>query len=285
MSNSRPTCAKLTPSSRRSCIRRTASTLNSLLKTRRSRFVFPFFHLVIEHLPIERNRLNEVSTKSGQAHVVIHGQASVDGRIDWLPIDPGLFYEIAAHWKEDATVAGTDTLLAAAEMFDEQSPDEGDSMTGNDGPLLVVPDSRGRMRHWETLLRSPYWGRGVALCTETTPEEHLKYLGEVGVETLMVGEEPVDFRAALECLADRYGVKTVRVDSGGTLNGVLLRAGLVDEVSVLVSPYLVGGVTAKSLYRAPDLTDSAGVIGLRLTGVQELRDGVVWLRYTVLHDS
>jgi len=218
-------------------------------------------------------------------HVVVHGQASVDGRIDWLPIDPGLFYEIAAHWKEDATVAGTDTLLAAAEMFDEQPSDEADAMTGNDGPLLVVPDSRGRMRHWKALLRSSYWGRGVALCTEKTPEEHLQYLGEVGVEALMVGDERVDFRAALECLADRYDVKTVRVDSGGTLNGVLLRAGLVDEVSVLVSPYLVGGATTKSLYRAPDLTDSTGVISLRLTGVQELRAGVVWLRYAVLHDS
>jgi 2,5-diamino-6-(ribosylamino)-4(3H)-pyrimidinone 5'-phosphate reductase len=123
------------------------------------------------------------------------------------------------------------------------------------------------------------------LCTDATPEEHLKYLGEVGVEALVVGDDRVDLRAALECLADRYGVKTVRVDSGGTLNGVLLRHGLVDEVSVLVSPHLVGGATAKSLYRAPDLTDSAGVIGLRLKGIQQLRDGVVWLRYEVLHDS
>jgi 2,5-diamino-6-(ribosylamino)-4(3H)-pyrimidinone 5'-phosphate reductase len=100
----------------------------------------------------------------------------------------------------------------------------------------------------------------------------------------MVGDDRVDLRAALECLADRHGVKTVRVDSGGTLNGVLLRNGLVDEVSVLVSPYLVGGVTPKSLFRAPDLTEVAGVIGLRLTGVEEARDGVVWLKYVVLQD-
>jgi len=218
-------------------------------------------------------------------HVVMHCQVSVDGRIDWLPIDPGMFYELAARWKEDATLAGTDTLLAAAEMFGEAESDQGDTVEGNGGPLLVVPDSRGRLKNWEALLRSPYWRGGLALCTRTTPKEHLQYLGGVGVETLEFGDDRVDLPAALECLGERFGVKTVRVDSGGTLNGVLLRHGLVDEVSVLVSPYLVGGTTVKSLYRASDLTDSADVIGLRLTGVEELPDGVVWLRYAVLHDS
>jgi 2,5-diamino-6-(ribosylamino)-4(3H)-pyrimidinone 5'-phosphate reductase len=32
----------------------------------------------------------------------------------------------------------------------------------------------------------------------------------------------------------------VRTDAGGTLNGVLVRAGLVDELSVVVAPQLAG---------------------------------------------
>jgi 2,5-diamino-6-(ribosylamino)-4(3H)-pyrimidinone 5'-phosphate reductase len=213
-------------------------------------------------------------------HVVIHSQVSVDGRIDWLPVDPGLYYELASRWNEDATLAGTDTLLAA-EQFVEEPSEQGKSTTNRSGPLLVVPDSRGRLKHWEALLSAPYWRGGLALCTKATPKRHLEYLGDVGVESLMVGDDRVDLQAALECLSDRYGAKTVRVDSGGTLIGVLLRTGLVDEVSVLVSPYLVGGVTPKSLFQAPDLTDAAGVIGLRLTDVEEFRDGVVWLKYRV----
>jgi hypothetical protein len=54
-------------------------------------------------------------------HVVIHSQVSVDGRIDWLAIDPGLYYELAVRWDEDATLAGADTLLAAVEQFGEAS--------------------------------------------------------------------------------------------------------------------------------------------------------------------
>jgi riboflavin biosynthesis pyrimidine reductase len=44
----------------------------------------------------------------------------------------------------------------------------------------------------------------------------------------------------LHLLADRYGVRAVQVDAGGRLNGHLLHAGLVDELSVMLGPYLVG---------------------------------------------
>ncbi len=79
----------------------------------------------------------------------------------------------------------------------------------------------------------------------------------------------------------RFGVRTVQVNSGGVLNGALLRAGLVDEVSVLISPCLVGGTTPRSLFVAPDLATPDGAIPLRLLDVQRLRGDTVWLRYEI----
>ena len=72
------------------------------------------------------------------------------------------------------------------------------------------------------------------------------------------------------------------VDSGGTLNGALLHAGLVDEVSILLDPTLIGGTTPSSLYVAPDLPSEEGGIRLRPTHVETLRGGNVWLRYEVV---
>ncbi len=90
------------------------------------------------------------------------------------------------------------------------------------------------------------------------------------------------FGRRLEQLNERYGVRTVRVDSGGTLNGVLLRAGLVDEFSLLITPSLVGGTSPKSAFRAPDLTSVDGVIPLRLLQVEKLEGDHLWLRYEVV---
>jgi len=74
----------------------------------------------------------------------------------------------------------------------------------------------------------------------------------------------------------------VRVDSGGSLSGALLRAGLVHEVSVLLEPLLVGGVSPRAFLRGPDPALSGGAVGLRLTAVERFDDDVVWLRYDVL---
>ena len=46
--------------------------------------------------------------------VILHNAVSLDGRIDGFPIDLQQYYALAATWKEDATLAGSETFLKAA---------------------------------------------------------------------------------------------------------------------------------------------------------------------------
>jgi len=132
------------------------------------------------------------------------------------------------------------------------------------------------------LRHEPYWRDTVILVSGSTPKPYLDYLQKRNVPYITAGNDHVDYRAALEELNTRYGVKTVRVDSGGKLNGVLLRAGLINEVSLLIHPYLVGGTSPRSMYQAPDLIAAAGVIRLKLINVEQLPNDLIWLRYEVL---
>jgi 2,5-diamino-6-(ribosylamino)-4(3H)-pyrimidinone 5'-phosphate reductase len=209
---------------------------------------------------------------------------SLDGRFDWITPDLGRFYQLASHWDEDATLAGSETFLAA---YDGEDAPEGDAAPperdpDDPRPLLVIPDSRGRLRIWQQLRKEPYWRDAVALCSESTPQEYLDYLKGLSVDHIVAGDDYVDLRIALEELNSRFGVEVVRVDSGGTLNGALLRAGLVDEVSLLVEPCLVGGTELRSIFHAPDLSSPDGMIELELTHFERMDDGVVWLRYDVV---
>jgi 2,5-diamino-6-(ribosylamino)-4(3H)-pyrimidinone 5'-phosphate reductase len=199
--------------------------------------------------------------------VVLHIAVSADGRVDRVTPDVALFYELARRWQEDATLVGADTLLAAAgpDQPDEDPEPLPAPAPGDERPLLAAVDSRGRARAWHAWLAAGHWRAGVALCSRATPTAHLDYLAALGVERLVAGDERVDLAEALEWLAARHGVRTVRVDSGGTLNRALLRAGLVDEVSVLVHPALVGAATE--------------AIAMSLEAVERVGDDVVWLRY------
>lgn len=216
--------------------------------------------------------------------VILHNAVSVDGRIDRFFADIGKFYELAMGFGEDATLAGSDTILAITEKIPREKPSDfapAKKEAGDRRPILVIPDSGGRVRTWHYWKRQPYWRDWVALVTKSTPKAYLKYLKERGIHTISSGAKKVDMKKALSALAKKFKVRSVRADSGGTLNGVLLRAGLVDEVSLLIHPALVGGDSVKSMFRAPDLDDAAGVIALELINSDVLKNGLVWLRYRV----
>ena len=217
--------------------------------------------------------------------IIIHNAVSLDGRIDGFTPDIGLYYELTSQWHEDATLAGSKTIVEA----EEESPQEDEGVIKppqvdptDTRPLLVVVDSRGRVRNWHQLRKASYWRDFIALCSQSTQKEHLEYLEKRHIRTIVAGDDRVDLRTALEELNRDYGVSTVRVDSGGTLNGVLLREGLVDEVSVLVHPYLVGGMTPRSIYRTSGLAESEQSIPLRLVYLEKLKKDLIWMRYEVV---
>ena len=227
--------------------------------------------------------------------VILHNAVSLDGRIDGFPIDLHQYYELIATWNEDATLAGSDTFLKAA----SEAPAEDESALiqpkvdpSDQRALLVIPDSRGRIRTWHYLRSLPYWRSFVSLCTKSTPQEYFHYLQKRHIDYIITGTDHVDLRKALEELYSRYAVRVVRVDAGGTLNGLLLSRGLVSEVSILIYPSLVGGETQSSIFRALDMPavsdadlasglSAEGMISLKLMHTEKLKGDVMWLRYEV----
>ena len=67
------------------------------------------------------------------------------------------------------------------------------------------------------------------------------------------------------------------LEGGGRINGALLRAGLVDEVSLLVAPVADGRIGTPSLL---DVEDDA-TYRLVLDEVERRGDDILWLRYRV----
>ena len=221
-------------------------------------------------------------------HVVIYNAVSLDGCITGFPLDLGLYYEQIRRWNESATLAGCDTLLEApCEIPPETEADltPPPAVPDDPRPILVVPDSRGRFRNWHFLRQQPYWKDFLALCTSKTPSEYLDYLRKRSIKYRIVGEDHVDYAAALNMLAEEFGVRVVRMDSGGTLNGCLLRAGLVDEVNLMVHPVLVGANSSKTFFHDRNPESPENNIPLRFKNVEKLKDGTLLLSYDVVRSE
>ena len=113
--------------------------------------------------------------------IVLHNAVSVDGRIDWFTADIARYYELATYWKEDATLAGSDTLLQAypeerIEPEDEEAYEHPKARPEDTRPVLVVPDSRGRIRRLLPVIRhEPYWKETIILVSRNTPRSYLVF--------------------------------------------------------------------------------------------------------------
>jgi 2,5-diamino-6-(ribosylamino)-4(3H)-pyrimidinone 5'-phosphate reductase len=215
---------------------------------------------------------------SMKPRVVIHNTISLDGRITGFPVDVGLYYRLAAEIPHDAVLSGSGTLLTAARDhgvdLSGEDPPPAEGAPARDGPLLVVVDSGARLRRLAWLRDQPFWRDVVVLISGSTPAEHRQRLRRLRVDHIETGADRVDLAAALAELHTRYAVGSVRVDAGAGLNGHLLAAGLVDELSVVIAPHLAaaGGVP---------LAADAGSPRLNLIEVAEVPGGQIRARYAV----
>jgi 2,5-diamino-6-(ribosylamino)-4(3H)-pyrimidinone 5'-phosphate reductase len=101
---------------------------------------------------------------------------------------------------------------------------------------------------------------------------------------IILYEQNIDFKDLFAKLYNNYGVYKLTIQSGGTLNSVLVREGLVDRILVVVAPALIGGkntstlIDGESLHKKDDLMK---VKTLKLIQAKLLYDSYILLEYKV----
>lgn len=220
--------------------------------------------------------------------VIIYNYISVDGRINGFNVDTELYYKLPSQWSLDAVLMGINTVLKSFNtksndlLHEEEDFKVREAEKNDTRPLLIVPDSRGRIRIWSRVFETGYFRDILVLCSRSTPQEYLDFLEERLIKYMVIGYEKVNLGTALEEINVQFGVKSLRVESGGKLNGLLLRDDLVDEVCVLIHPAMVGGTSTDSIYIAPDLKSAEDALDLKLLKIEELKNEIILLHYRIM---
>jgi len=98
---------------------------------------------------------------------------------------------------------------------------------------------------------------------------------------LFAGPDGHDLHRATGILGEAFGAKTLLLEGGGIINGAFLKAGLIDEISLLVYPGIDGLARVPSIFQyvsGDDETPAAGR-SLRHLTIETLEGGMVWLHY------
>ncbi len=98
-------------------------------------------------------------------------------------------------------------------------------------------------------------------------------------------QERASLSEALEWLRTELGCERLTVQSGGTVNGALLREKLIDYVDVVVAPMLIGGKDTPTLVDGASLHAGEGLDGLgvlELVSCEKLEGSYLRVRYRVV---
>jgi riboflavin biosynthesis pyrimidine reductase len=237
-----------------------------------------------------------MTSRSRRPRVICHMGASLDGRIvvDGWPESVSAAvrreYELVHEsYEADGWICGRVTMEpfaggmrpeadvarehpGGAARDDFRAPGEHDS-------FAFAIDPSGRLT-WES--NDIGGDHVVAVLSERVSDEYLAFLRERGVSYLLAGARDVDLPLALEKIGERFRVRTLMLEGGGRINGAMLRAGLIDELSVLVAPVLDARIGTPALFDIEG--DTVRPSRLALEGVERRGDGVLWLRYQVRHE-
>jgi 2,5-diamino-6-(ribosylamino)-4(3H)-pyrimidinone 5'-phosphate reductase len=143
-------------------------------------------------------------------------------------------------------------------------------------PFWFVVDSKAVLKNKLHYFRRLEYCRDiVVLVSENTDKNYLNYLSERNYDYHVIGKERVDLAKAVELIFDKYDADAIMVDSGRELTNAMLNQDLIDEISLLVVPTIVG---EKSENMFKDVKEEMKLINIK---EEKFANGYVWLLYKV----
>ena len=227
-------------------------------------------------------------------YVICHMLISLDGRIHpsrWTESPDGdRKVWSSAYEKVHETLAGDAWLVGRVTMA-EMSPAEAHPpappfsvarphyFAQRDAGRFAIAFDRSAKLHFS----KPHVGGDhvVVLLGPGVPDSHLAELTQDGVSYIVAEDEAMNARPLFELLRKELGIGRLLVEGGGNVNGSLLAAGLVDELSILLAPAVDGALGITGLFEVPDASGLAGKARLHLASNETLEHGMVHLRYAV----
>lgn len=101
-------------------------------------------------------------------------------------------------------------------------------------------------------------------------------------------ENKIDLADLLRKLKSEYNVERLTIQSGGTLNADWVREGLIDHVSLVVAPLLIGGKNTSSLIDGESLhtqEDLKKLRVLKLVKCTQFENSYLHLQYDVMEET
>lgn len=143
---------------------------------------------------------------------------------------------------------------------------------------VAVTDPRGELGYENACLEKG--GRKshiIELLTDAVSDAYLAYLRKMKISYIFAGKKELDLTLAMQRLKSLFGFELLISHGGGYTNGRLLRACLIDELSLVRVPLLEDNDKEVSLFGNEKIPQTS----FELKSAERLENGGEWLRYLI----
>lgn len=227
---------------------------------------------------------------NNRPYIICHMVTSLDGKVTGKFLSTpqcekatDLYYQINRDYKASGFACGRVTMEGSftggwypdlSEFEPSYSPM--DYLVDDIGDFFAVAfDPHGRLG-WKSnriIDDDPGYGGAqiIEVLTHQASRQYLTYLQSMDIPYIFAGDTEIDIEEALSKLKAYFGINKLLLEGGSILNGAFHRAGVIDEVSLVVAP-TVADAEDKPLFM------DAQMEHYTLEDVQ-YRNDTLWLNY------
>ena len=201
-------------------------------------------------------------------YIICHMVTSIDGKVtgDFLFQNEcaeatDIYYRINRERKADGFICGRVTMEGSftsswyPELNQYKPVDKKSDFLVKDliGFYAVAFDTHGKLGWRSNRIIDPDGDPGydgaqiIEVLSEDVDARYLGYLEAMEIPYIFAGETSIDVELALFKLKNIIGCETLLLEGGSIINGAFERAGVVDELSLVVAP-LIAGKDSKPLF-------------------------------------
>ena len=123
----------------------------------------------------------------------------------------------------------------------------------------------------------------------TTNKNHpaFEYRNEENIKIIFY-ENRINFSDCFSQLKSKFNVEKITIQTGGTLNSILLREKLIDKLSIVIAPALIGGKETPTLIDGNSLKtleDIKNIKALKLIENKTLDNSYINLKYKIINET
>ncbi len=225
-------------------------------------------------------------------HIICHMVTSIDGKVtgEFLsrqecekPTE--IYYEVNRNYKADGFICGRETMqesFAGKEdtplyKYKNVEVPSSDFIGDKNAKFFAVSfDRHGHIGWKSNYIKDEDSGYDNAHIIEVVEGDavsaiSLAYFRDIGISYIGADTEGENIPLALQKLKENFGINKLLLEGGSAINASFLRAGVVDELSLVVAP-VIANKADKLLFEYSSITD------FKLKEIKQY-DDVVWMNY------